>query len=223
MKKLYRILLIVVLLLIITLLAFQFIKTPEYKFVENTSNSFVDYTKVENIITPYTMAKSIIEKDDKTILVDIRNNHEFTNGHLTNARHISKETILDDENYDFFKKLKENGQKAILYGENVEEANIPFIILNQMGIENISISSEGYQFFINNDLNKLANSEIDYSTIEVPKADFAKFITEENKKAEEKIKLEKAIVKKIIPIAKKSVIIKPKPTAPVEEEEEEGC
>lgn len=228
MKKLYKILLIAALLLIIIVLAFRFIKTPEYKFAKDALNSPIDYTDTAYIFTPNELAKSIVEEeDDKIVLVDIRSNHDYVNGHLPNAKNIAKTSILDEKNYKFFSELKKNNQIAVLYGADIEEANIPFMVLNQLGIENISMASKGYQFFKNNDLEKLANSEIDYSTIEVPAADFAKFITDENTKATERIKLKKEKVthKRVISKAKKTVIIKPKQSAPVEEEEEEeeGC
>lgn len=227
MKKLYKILLVAALLLIIIVLAFRFINTPEYKFVKDNPSSPIDYTNTAYFFTPNALAKSIIEEDNKIVLVDIRSNHDYVNGHLPKAKNIAKTNILDKENYKFFSQLKKNNQTAVLYGQDVEEANIPFMILNQLGIENIRIASKGYQFFQNNDLEKLASSEIDYSTIEVPAADFAKFIADENTKAAERIKLEKekAKLKRLIPKAKKTVIVKPKQSAPVEEEEEEdeGC
>lgn len=227
MKKLYRILLIVVLFVIVLILALRFVQTPEYKFAKELSNSFVDYAEDEYIITPNVIAKLLTEKDENTILIDIRNKHEFTKGHLLEAKHISKENILDEENYEFFKDLKKNNQKAILYGKDVVEANIPFMILQQMGIENVGISSEGYEYFTKANLKKIAISEVDYSTIEIPITDFAKFIKDEKKNAEEKNRLakekKKVVAKKDTPVKKKTIVTKPKPTEPVEEEEDEGC
>lgn len=226
MKKLYKILLIAVLLLIVLILSLRFVQSPTYKFDKDPSNSFVDYAEDEYIISPYAIAKSLLEHDSNTILIDVRNKHDYTNGHIEGAIHMPKETILEDDNFEFFEDLKANNQQAILYGEDVIEANIPFMILKQMGIENISLSSKGYDFFVNSNLKKIAASEIDYTTIEIPAADFAKFIKEENAKAEERIKLAKE-KKKIVtraPAKKKTVVTKPK-AAPVEEEEEEdeGC
>ncbi len=226
MKKLYKILLIAGLLLIVLILSLRFIQSPKYKFVKDPSNSFIDYAEDEYIISPYAIAKSINNHDSNTILIDVRNKHEYVNGHIEGAKHMAKETILEEENFEFFEDLKAKGQNAILYGEDVIEANIPFMILKQMGIENISISSKGYDFFVNNDLKKIAASEIDYTTIEIPATDFAKFVKNENNKAEERIQLAKE-KKKVVykaPTKKKTVVTKPK-AAPVEEEEEEdeGC
>lgn len=227
MKKLHKILLVVVLLVVILILAFRFVQTPTYKFAKDRTNSFVDYAEDEYIITPNVIAKLLSEKDENTILVDIRNKHEFTKGHLSEAKHIAKENILDVGNLKFFKKLEKNNQKAILYGKDVVEANIPFMILQQMGIENIGISSKGYDYFTKADLKKIAISEVDYSSIEIPVTDFAKFVADEKKNAEEKIRLakekKKVVVRKVVPVKKITVITKPKPAEPVEEEEDEGC
>ena len=227
MKKLYRILLIAVLLLIVLVLSLRFVQNPKYKFAKDPTNSFVNYAEDEYLISPYAIAKSITNHDSNTVLIDVRNKHEYVNGHIEGAKHMAKETILEDANFEFFKDLKANDQNAILYGEDVIEANIPFMILKQMGIENISISSKGYDFFVNNDLKKIAASEIDYTTIEIPAADFAKFVKDENIEAEERIQLAKEKKKVVVykaPTKKKTVITKPK-AAPVEEEEEEdeGC
>jgi len=226
MKKLHKILLVVVLLIVILILAIRFVQTPTYKFAKERTNSFVDYAEDEYIITPNVIAKLLSEKDENTILVDIRNKHEFIKGHLSEAKHIAKENILDEENLKFFKKLKKNNQKAVLYGEDVVEANIPFMILQQMGIENVGISSEGYDYFTKANLKKIAISEVDYSSIEIPVTDFAKFVVDEKKNAEEKVRLakeKKKVVRKVVPAKKKTVVKKPKPVEPVEEEEDEGC
>lgn len=227
MKKSIVFLIIFALLFLVVLLALNFVKVPEYKFAENTDQSFVPCAEAEYVYPPNKIAKLLQAPDENTVLVDIRSRHDYINGHLEGAKHIAMANILEKENFKFFKSLKSEGKQAILYGNDVIEANAPFMVLRQMGIENIGISCKPYQFFTDNDLNFLATTDKVFANNETPIADFASFVSSENLKAKEREeqkqkKAVKAIAKPIVKKIKKVVKPQPKPEpAPVEEDE--GC
>jgi len=227
MKKSYVYLIILLLLVIIVFLAFNFVNTPEYRFAEAYSKDMEKCADASYVFPPDAIAKVIINKDNNTILIDVRSKHDFVNGHLPNAKHIDKASVLDKENYEFLSNLKNENKKVIFYGKDVVEANTVFMILKQMGIENIGISCEGYDFFNKNDLNHIASTKTLYANDETIITDFSKFIEDEKKKAIEEAKNEKEKAKKIALKSrytpKRKVVVKTKAKPVIEEEEEEGC
>lgn len=227
MKKSIVFLIILALLFLVVLLALNFVKVPEYKFADNTNQSFVPCAEADYVYPPNRIAQLLQAPDENTVLVDIRSRHDYINGHLEGAKHIAMANILEKENFKFFKSLKNESKQAILYGNDVTEANIPFMVLRQMGIENISISCKSYQFFMGNDLNYLATTDKVFANNETPIVDFASFVSNENLKAKErKTKEKKEAVKTIAkPVIKKiKKVVKPQPKPkPTPVEEDEGC
>ncbi len=227
MKKSIVFLFIFALLFLVIFLALNFVKVPEYKFAANTDQSFVPCAEAAYVYPPNKIAKFIQDPDENTVLIDIRSRHDYINGHLEGAKHIAMANILEKENFKFFKSLKNEGKQGILYGNDVTEANAPFMVLRQMGIENIGISCKPYQFFIDNDLNYLATTDQVFTNNETPIADFASFVSSENLKAKEreeqkKEEAVKAIAKPVVKKVKKIVNPQPKSES-TPAEEEEGC
>lgn len=227
MKKTYVYLIILALVAIIVVLAFNFVNTPEYKFAEAQTKNREECADASYVFPPDAVAKVVINKDKHTTLIDVRSRHDFVNGHLPNAKHIDKSTVLNKKNYTYFSNLKNNNKQVIFYGNDVLEANVPFMILKQMGVENIGISCEGYNFFNENDLKHIAATKIVYPNDESAVVDFSKYIEVVKQKAIEKAKAEKEKVKKLASkprrIVKKKVLSKAKQKPVIEEEEEEGC
>jgi rhodanese-related sulfurtransferase len=197
-------------------------------FAMNPSDVLNEAINKDNKISPIKVAKLILNKEENIVLVDIRSQYEFIKGHLPNAVNIYKADILDEDNYEFFKNIKTENKNAILYGDNVVEANIPFMILKQTGIENITLMNYGYDFFNEGEMKDLAEmGDLDLDD-EIAVMDFAELINIEKLISDNITKLEeekKKLAVKIPTKAKKKVIVKKKVAAqPVEEEEEdEGC
>ncbi len=208
-------------------------------FVKDNNKVLNEVLNSDNRISPIKVAKIIVDRDSSFVFVDIRSQYDFSKGHLPDAINIFKADILEKENLKFFKSLKTDNKKAVLYGNDVIEANTPFMILQQIGIENIALMEGGYPFFKNKDIKTLSEmGELDLG-IEVAALDFAKLIKKEKIKATniiQKEEMEKAkakrakhyIKKKKPVVTKKTVVTKKKQThkiekEQIEEEEDEGC
>ena len=160
------------------------------------------------------MANAILNKDKSIVLVDVRSQFEFAKGHLPEAKNIYKVNLMDDANMDFFKTLKGNNKKAILYGSSASEANVPFMILKQMGIENISYLAVGYDDLKTGNWTEIAANPTKFND-ETAVVDFAKFISDANKSSS---KVNKTVAKPTV--AKPKAIVKPVKT---EAAKDEGC
>ena len=164
--------------------------------------------------SPQSVANAILNKDKSIVLVDVRSQFEFAKGHLPEAKNIYKVNLMDDANMDFFKTLKGNNKKAILYGSSASEANVPFMILKQMGIENISYLAVGYDDLKAGNWTEIAANTSNFND-ETAVVDFAKFISDANKSSS---KVNTTVAKPTV--AKPKVIVKPVKSAAAKDE---GC
>jgi len=200
--------------LIVLVLSFIFLKTDKYTFKTPLNKELAEIKVASFQVSPQTVAKAILSKDKSIILVDVRSQFDFAKGHLPDAKNIYKVNLMDDSNMDFFLALKETNKKAVLYGSSASEANVPFMILKQMGIENISYLAVGYDDLKSENWNEIAANSAKFND-ETAVVDFAKFISDANKSSN---KVNTTVAKPTI--SKPKVIVKP---AKVEAATDEGC
>lgn len=165
---------------------------PENPYAMNSKKT------LENLVnTDYIFSLNQLQNSNVT-LVDVRTPHEFEKGHLDNAINIPTPDILKEENLTFFREMKDSSKQTVLYGKDLEEANLPFLMLYQLGYDNLRILSVDNSFMQNN----LVTKERD---VEKPVADIKAFIEKSVKDAEVNVEVKKEVPvpKKIIPVIKK--------------------
>jgi rhodanese-related sulfurtransferase len=200
--------------LIVLVLSFIFLKTDKYTFKTPLDKELSEIKVASFQVSPQMVAKAILDKDKSIILVDVRSQFDFAKGHLPEAKNIYKVNLTDDSNMDFFLALKGTNKKAILYGSSASEANVPFMILKQMGIENISYLAVGYDDLKAGNWAEIAANPAKFSD-ETAVVDFAKFISDANKsKGKAKILVSKPSE------SKPKVIVKPVKSAA---SKDQGC
>ena len=79
-------------------------------------------------------------------LIDIRSVELYAQGHPENAINIPVRNLLDEESIELFDRLEDNGQEAIIYGSDELQATAPWLLLQQLGYQNIKIVKGGYTF-----------------------------------------------------------------------------
>ncbi len=197
LEKTKRISIAAVLFILAVIIGLLTYKRPKHTYAVNTKSTLEKLT-VEN----YLVTLNELNNPDY-VLVDIRNQYDFDKGHLENAINIYAAEILSDDNSKVFKELKESNKTAVLYGNNPQEPNAPFLILYQLGFDNIKLLAIENSYL----QNKLVanNSEIEKS-----EADVTAFINESVKKANTV-----PIIKVVAP-PKKVITIEKKKKAPAE-------
>ena len=199
-----------------------------YSFVLSPEETLQQIKTEKDIISPVQLAQKLISGDSDIVLIDIRNQYEYIKGHLSVAKNICKAEIFEKENYRFFKKMQDQNKTVIFYGNDVVEADIPYLILKQTGIDNIKIVNGSYTDFAGKNLKEIAQSKEYSNDIDRPDYDFATLIRKEHekeilrKKEEQKKKAAANIKrhKKTVKPKKKKVEL---PPPEEEEEEDEGC
>ncbi len=188
-------LVVVVLIIFILLISGK----PSVTYKLNPQEALIALSDTSVFVSP----ADVFNKKDKTaILVDVRNSDEFTRGHIENAVNVPVLELFSSRSLRFFKDLAKSGQQAILYGNNQLQANSPWLLLKQTGIENVKVMQGGYDFYkmlpVNDSLLKTGN--LCWKN-EIPVIDTAEF----NKKAAEPT--EPVAVKKpvkVIPVKKET-------------------
>jgi len=194
-EKTKRISIAAVLFILVVLIGLLTYERPKHLYVINTKSTLEKLTGDNYLITLNDL------NNPDYVLIDVRNQFEFEKGHLKNAINIYTPDILSDENSDFFDELKETNKTAVLYGKNPEEVNPPFLILYQLGFDNIKMLAVENSYLQNKLITK--NSDIEKS-----EADIAAFINESRENASIE-PIDEDIIKapkKIITIKKKKKV-----------------
>ncbi len=204
----------VIFFLLIILIGFIFINPPKYSFHRPETETLNNVLSGDYKYNPQLLAEKIRNKDNNVLLVDVRSQYVYNKSHLPEALNIPTVHLLDDDNYKFFKDAQKGGKKVVLYGNTANDASAPFMILHQMGFDNVSYSQVGFEYFEGKDLNALAQETFDVID-EQPVTDFAQFIEDARQKAAEKYN-----TSEVTNTAKQPVQLNMQAHT---EEEDEGC
>ncbi|MFZ0491335.1 MAG: rhodanese-like domain-containing protein [Salegentibacter sp.] len=198
LEKVKRISIASTLFILAVLIGVLTYERPENLYAMTTKSTLEHLTNSD-----YLISINDINSPD-IALVDVRSPYEFEKGHLKNAINISTPEILEEKNKGIFQELKDSKKVAVLYGKDLEEANIPFLLLYQLGYDNLKMLSVDNMYL----QNKLITQPTD---IEEPIADIQGFINESVKSTKGEVK-----VKDKVPVPKKIITVKKKKKKPVE-------
>lgn len=192
LEKIERISIASTLFILLVLIGLLTYKKPKFLYATNTKST------LEKIIDDnYLVTINEVYNPDY-VLIDVRNQYEFEKGHIENAINIYTPEILNDENSGLLNNLKEKNKTIILYGNKPDEVNAPFLLLYQLGYENIKLLAIENSYL----QNKLITKDCE---IEKSNADISAFINESRKNTSETL-VEEVITKppkKVMTIQKK--------------------
>lgn len=149
---------------------------PKNMYAINTKSTLKKLAKNDYLVTIDNIHKENI------VLIDVRSQYEYEKGHLENAINMSTPEILSDDSQSVLKGLKEANKTLVLYGSNPQETNVPFLLLYQLGYDNIKMLNVDISYF----QNKLITNQI---AIEKPVADIKAFINESIKNSDGNIQI----------------------------------
>lgn len=193
LERTKRISISAVLFLLVILIAVLTFKKPEYVF-EKDSATTLDKMATKDYILSQNDLKTM-DASNYTI-IDIRSNYEYAKGHITDAVNISPHDVFNGNSIAFLNQLRDNDKTAILYGEHPDNANNAWMLLYQLGYENVKVLCIETVFVDN----QFQTKNVD---LEKPAVNFAQVMQDatEVKKEVEVTKVKKP--KKVIPKPKK--------------------
>ncbi len=169
LEKTKRISIATTLFILAVLVGLLTYKRPINTYAHNTKSTLENLSNTNYL-------KDLQDINNNDVLIDIRSAFEFEKGHLENAINIHTPDFLNEDNISIFKELKENNKTAILYDKNPEEVNLPFLLLHQLGYDNMKLLTVELDYYQNKLITKKCS-------VETSKANVAKFISESRKKA----------------------------------------
>jgi len=191
LEKIKRISIASTLFILAVLIGVLTFERPKNMYAFNTENTLGTLTT-----TSYLISMDELDKNN-SVLIDVRSQYEYEKGHLENAINMALPEILTEENQLILNDLKD-GKTMVVYGKNVQEANMPFLMLYQLGFTNIKLLSVKLDYL----QNKLIVSK---EEVEKPVSNIQDFINESVKNSKKPIVLEKvkAEPKRVITVQKK--------------------
>ena len=200
LEKVKRISIVSILFILAILVGVLTFERPKNMYAIDTAQTLEKLIDKDYFVTMEQM------NDPNLVLIDVRSPFEFNKGYLENAINIPSVEILSDENQNIFNEIKDSNKIALLYGENPEEANIPFTILYQLGFENLKILATDITY----NQNKIVTTN---SILEKSQGDIKAYIEESVKKVEA---ASANAIKQVKPAPKKVITVKKKKKKPVE-------
>ena len=88
--------------------------------------------------------KSMIDKKDKVIYLDVRDAGEFSAGHLPGAMNISRGTL----EFNVFNKIPEQNAKIIVYCKTAGRSTLATKTLNDLGYKNAFLMDAQFEDWI---------------------------------------------------------------------------
>jgi len=136
LEKTKRISISAVLFLLVIVIAVLAYKRPQYNFRIDTVSTL---NKIA--MKDYILSLDDFEKLDPSqfAIIDTRSSHEYKNGHIERAVNISSHDIFTRESMKLLNQLNNEGEAIILYGRTPDNANSAWMLLYQMGYNNVKV------------------------------------------------------------------------------------
>ena len=172
----------------ILIVGFLTFSKPAFEYHLTPGETLIELSRVENLIAPDAMINLLEISDSSYLLIDLRNPYDYIKGYLGEAINIPVSDILADESISLFEELKENNILVILYGKDQMEANGPWMLLTQLGYDNMKILLGGYNYIsLLKEDSANASEKIEYQ-IEMPIANFAEVLNYTSSKVDKNSK-----------------------------------
>ena len=160
---------IFILVIVIGLLT---INRPDLKFSMSMEEAIEQVMLNEDEMYPEDLVGIIEMEEPGYVLIDLRNPYEFMKSHINGAVNIPSNSILDKANLKMFKQHLADSVTVVVYGQTQLEANGPWMILKQMGFQNIKVLMGGYHYFTTGPLDFYDMPEVPEYLVEEPAYDF---------------------------------------------------
>lgn len=143
-KKTIVTLLIFVAVIIIGLVT---LKSPRLVFTQPVAETIEMAVWDEGSVFPYELTDVISGNVDTVLLVDLRNTFEFAQGNIPGSENISSVELLSEDNIERLEDLKAKGMCVVVYDNDQLHANGPWMVLRQLGFDNVKILLGGYNYY----------------------------------------------------------------------------
>jgi len=136
-----------IIFVIVIIIGLVTLSKPRLNYAITPEETVVLAGSEEGFVYPYELEDILNKTIDTIVLVDIRNTFQFGRGHIPGAENISAVELISKENIKRLEALKDAGQVVLIYGNNLVEANGPYMLLRQIGFDNVKVLMGGYSYY----------------------------------------------------------------------------
>ncbi|MCK4569817.1 MAG: rhodanese-like domain-containing protein [Bacteroidales bacterium] len=162
----------VVIFVLVIVIGLLTINKPDLKYKLSIDESVEQLMANEDKIYPEDLVGIIEMEEPGYVLIDLRNPYEFIKGHIAGAINIPTNSILSKDKLKMFNRYAADSTVVVLYGQTQLEANGPWMILKQMGYDNMKVLLGGYHYFTTGPLDFYDMPEIPEYLVEEPAYDY---------------------------------------------------
>jgi len=178
-----RLFLAALLFLIVIIAILLSLRVPTVTYRVNPDKVSAMLAESGNQMSPLSLFGLLSKNPTGIVVVDIRSSDEYSKGHIENALNIPVKELLQNRSVTFFQELEKSSTPAILYGNDQLQANGPWLLLQQLGIENVKVLQGGYAFYKTLPLadSLLQKSEFEWN-VELTRIDTSEYLKVGNEK-----------------------------------------
>lgn len=127
---------------------------------------------------PEQLTEVLNNSEKNVVLIDLRNNFDFGQGHIPGAENISAFELTKKDNIERLDNFKKQNITVVFYGDDQLQANGPWMLFRQLGFDNIKILLGGYDYY--KEMISVALDTLNSNNYikELPRYDYAQIVNE---------------------------------------------
>ncbi|MEE4255541.1 MAG: rhodanese-like domain-containing protein [Bacteroidales bacterium] len=145
---------------------------PDLEYKRSLEETVEVILQEEDLVYPEDLVMIVEYEEPGYAIIDLRSPYDYIKGHINGAVNIPVNSILDKENLKTFNQYVTDSVTVVFYGKDQLEANGPWMILKQIGFDNIKVLMGGYHYFTTGPLDIYDMPEIPAYLVEEPAYDF---------------------------------------------------
>jgi rhodanese-related sulfurtransferase len=122
-------------------------RQPEFEYKLTPLQTLEAIQQSGKSASPQDVAGYIKANDKSFVYVDLRSPYDFIKGNIQGSLNIPANRILEKESLAFFKKCAAGASTVLLYDEDQSLANGPWMLLLQLGYDNVKVMQGGWDCF----------------------------------------------------------------------------
>jgi len=132
---------------ILILVGFFTMRKPLLEYNLDMSQSIEMLNDPTVYFSPEQLTEIVNNPNDNVVLIDLRNNFVFGQGHIPGAENISAYQLTQKENIERLEEFKKQNITVVFYGDDQLQANGPWMVFRQLGFDNIKVLLGGYSYY----------------------------------------------------------------------------
>jgi len=160
---------------ILLLVGFLTMNKPLLNYSLNMNQSLQMLKDSNAYFYPSQLSGTNGKLDKDIVLIDLRNNFVFGQGHIPGAENISAYDLTLEDNIKRLQDFKNDNVTVVFYGDSQLQANGPWMLFRQLGFDNIKLLLGGFAYYKEMNIGVLDSLNNNYLK-EIPRYDYAQIV-----------------------------------------------